>query len=968
MKRTMTKLRPAVTAALAFSMAVPAPIARAAELEALEEPESPSEEGASPEDETVQTPPVDAPPSDAAEAAGASSTASDPASPTGSSVAGEPSAPDADSGNEQAGSDVSADGAAKAPLAEGDVAVDASSFPDAAFRAWVLDPASLRGAGADGVLTREEREAVTGILAKRLGIRDITGIELFPNLTFIDFEGNYIEQADLSGNPELLTVYLRNNCLTSIDFSHNTKLEFIEIFDNRLAEVDVSMLPNLKFVHLDYNDLKVIDLSHNTKLESDGFVGNNNPLEKVVLPKIEGRSFDSFVISELDEYKGYTSTLPEWYTTADFQPGTGITPSTVADRVYIPFDGQTLYVKRTPNAYTVRFDANGGDGTMEPVTRTWDDGAQALPASSFGRLGYRFAGWAKDPDGKAVYGDGQEVANIAGAKDTGETVTLYAVWEPVAESSGYFRSQLSGDERALYDEIVSQLGGLTDPGDPGALEVYAPDGLDRSLDRALFAALRDHPEYFWIDYSRLSWEETGESRFALAPRVSGESYFVDGFTAENLAGYRERFEARVDEVVAGAPADPLLAVRYLNSWLCANNVYNPSGLGASNFSRTAASGILSANDAASGPVCYGYATAMKVLLDRAGIENAYVEGWAYNGKNGSGEQHAWNYVNVDGSWYAVDPTWNDPSSASAPALETYLLVGSGTVTAPSLAGKEAFGANHDASKSPALRYGLGYPTLSVDACPGVSAGLVEVVDGDASRRFDSLDEALAAAEEGQTIRLWGDIELAGTATVARDAVIDLNGYGLACPSAPALRVDGGASLRIANSAGAQSTVSSQADAAVMNGGKLTVDPWVRLKGAGMSAVSGTEPAAGAHAYLVRTTGAYTAYEVVSPASLEAGAADVADAGGTLEGLIAYVNGEGRPRVDFSYLTATGSSMPIPGTAVPAYSWELASGAADGDGLVRGAYTFKATAFGYELSYSVTVGGSSSRAVARGGCK
>ena len=62
MKRTMTKLRPAVTAALAFSMAVPAPIARAAELEALEEPESPSEEGASPEDETVQPPPDGPPP------------------------------------------------------------------------------------------------------------------------------------------------------------------------------------------------------------------------------------------------------------------------------------------------------------------------------------------------------------------------------------------------------------------------------------------------------------------------------------------------------------------------------------------------------------------------------------------------------------------------------------------------------------------------------------------------------------------------------------------------------------------------------------------------------------------------------------------------------------------------------------------------------------------------------------------
>ena len=81
-------------------------------------------------------------------------------------------------------------------------------------------------------------------------------------------------------------------------------------------------------------------------------------------------------------------------------------------------------------------------------------------------------------------------------------------------------------------------------------------------------------------------------------------------------------------------------------------------MGASNYSRCAASGILSNNSESTGPVCYGYATAFKVLLDAAGIPNAYVEGWAYNQNNWpSGEQHAWNYVQLnDGQWYAIDPT------------------------------------------------------------------------------------------------------------------------------------------------------------------------------------------------------------------------------------------------------------------------------------------------------------------------
>lgn len=960
MNKLRAKLRPAVTAALALSIAVPAPVVRAAELDALETPNALPEDGAASETEGTQV-----------LSAGASSNGS-AASSEGSSPEGEaPASAESASGGAASSDDAApadgdaspatsspapaADSDASVPLAEGNVVVDASTFPDAAFRAWVLDAANLGGAGADGVLTRQERGSVTGILAKRLGIRDITGIELFPNLTFIDFEGNYIEQVDLSGNPELLTVYLRNNCLTSIDFSHNTKLKFIEIFDNRLSEIDLTMLPDLEFVHLDYNNLKVIDLSRNTKLVDDGFVGNNNPLEKIILPRIEGRSFDSFVISELDEYEGYTSTLPEWYTTPDFQPGTGITPSTVAERTYIPFDGQTLYVKRAPNAYTVRFDANGGTGSMESVERTWDDGEQALPESSFVRTGYRFLGWSKDrAAASAAYGDRGEVQNIGGARDTGVTVTLYAVWEPIEESSGYFRSQLGDAERAVYDDIASQLGELTDPADPSSLEVRVPDEATRSLERVLFAVLRDHPEYFWVDYAGLSWEQTGAVTYALAPRVSGESYFVDGFTADNLAGYRERFDAQVESIVASAPADPVLAVRYFNSWLCANNVYNPSGLNASNFSRTAASGILSSNDPATGPVCYGYATAMKVLLDRAGIENAYVEGWAYNGKNGSGEQHAWNYVLVDGAWYAVDPTWNDPASASAPALETYLLVGSSTVTAPSLAGKESFGANHDSSKSPAARLNLGYPTLSTEAYSGMATGLVEVVGENDSQRFDTLDEALAVADAGQTVRLWGDIELTGTVGVSRDVVIDLNGHGLSCSSDAALRVANGASLELSNSAGVQATVSSRAGVAVANDGALVIDPWVRVKGAGMSAVSGAEPQAGGHAYLVCTTGAYTAYEVAAPASPAAGTVDVADAGGTIEGLCAYVNGEGGPRVEFSYISAPGSAVQVPDAAVPAYSWELSSAPVEADGLHRGVYTFKTTVFGHELTYSVEV--------------
>lgn len=53
-------------------------------------------------------------------------------------------------------------------------------------------------------------------------------------------------------------------------------------------------------------------------------------------------------------------------------------------------------------------------------------------------------------------------------------------------------------------------------------------------------------------------------------------------------------------------------------------------------------------------VCESYAKSMKYLLDRADIESIVVVG------NSRGENHAWNLVNIEGEYYHIDSTWDDP--------------------------------------------------------------------------------------------------------------------------------------------------------------------------------------------------------------------------------------------------------------------------------------------------------------------
>lgn len=53
-------------------------------------------------------------------------------------------------------------------------------------------------------------------------------------------------------------------------------------------------------------------------------------------------------------------------------------------------------------------------------------------------------------------------------------------------------------------------------------------------------------------------------------------------------------------------------------------------------------------------VCNGYAEAMQLLLQCAGIRSKFVVGTADE------MEHAWNLVELGGKWYHLDATWNDP--------------------------------------------------------------------------------------------------------------------------------------------------------------------------------------------------------------------------------------------------------------------------------------------------------------------
>ncbi len=103
--------------------------------------------------------------------------------------------------------------------------------------------------------------------------------------------------------------------------------------------------------------------------------------------------------------------------TATYQPGDSFTANA----------NTTLYAVWKANTYNVRFDANGGTGSMSNQVFTYDT-AKALSVNVFTREGYTFLGWSKSATATtATYTDKQLVKNLTATN--GGYVTLYAVWQ-----------------------------------------------------------------------------------------------------------------------------------------------------------------------------------------------------------------------------------------------------------------------------------------------------------------------------------------------------------------------------------------------------------------------------------------------------------------------------------------------------------------------------------------------------------
>ena len=139
---------------------------------------------------------------------------------------------------------------------QGEIAIDETTFPDQNFRKWVTNNLS-----ADGIkLTADEITNATDIDVSNQNISDLTGIEYFTELWWLNCSGNQLTTLDVSRNPDLYDLDCSNNQLTTLNINGAVVLENLNCSNNRLTTLNLSDNTALASLHCSGNQLTALDV------------------------------------------------------------------------------------------------------------------------------------------------------------------------------------------------------------------------------------------------------------------------------------------------------------------------------------------------------------------------------------------------------------------------------------------------------------------------------------------------------------------------------------------------------------------------------------------------------------------------------------------------------------------------------------------------------------------------------------
>lgn len=258
--------------------------------------------------------------------------------------------------------------------------------------------------------------------------------------------------------------------------------------------------------------------------------------------------------------------------------------------------------------------------------------------------------------------------------------------------TNFFYNQLSERQKAIYKGIYENKNNLKQGDyvinfDNKFEEVLSQvDGsqiLGTDYQTAIEAFINDNPDIFYIDINKMFLNiETSTRFFNTTYKVyigakDGIKYYTNDFKdITEIEQAIKEVEKEKNKILNNLEDNDYKKIKYIHDYLINNLEYDSTYHAIGTYDIY---GALVEKKC----VCEGYAKAFKYLTNCAGLECELVQGTGVN-TSGGVENHQWNCIKLNGLWYYVDCTWDDPiiiggnGKATKKMMYKYFLKGSKT--------------------------------------------------------------------------------------------------------------------------------------------------------------------------------------------------------------------------------------------------------------------------------------------------
>lgn len=199
-----------------------------------------------------------------------------------------------------------------------------------------------------------------------------------------------------------------------------------------------------------------------------------------------------------------------------------------------------------------------------------------------------------------------------------------------------YYDQLAPIEKQAYNMIMDKIYDMPE-------KILVPDLNENELDNVFEAILSDNPDLFFLgrrcSVRAVLWNNFFQAEYI----ISKEEYLQQ----------KAELERKTKEIIATLPRDSEYNTELaIHDYIVKHTDYK---IEERQYVYSSSYGCLVNGIAA----CEGYSKAAKLLMDEVGIKSYLISGTAVTSQE-EGGNHMWNIVEIDGKYYHLDCTWDDP--------------------------------------------------------------------------------------------------------------------------------------------------------------------------------------------------------------------------------------------------------------------------------------------------------------------